>query len=176
MGLFRNAEIVPLSEVPEPHDEQRMHDNRNDGPVVLVVDDEPSVADSMAAILKLSGYTAVTAYNGLSALELAIAMPPALLISDFAMPGMNGVELAIAVLANLPDCNVLLFSGHATHDDLAPAREAGYDLTLLAKPLHPKEMLRQISESLRSRGHKKPQAHPFPTMAKGTKSSLAESA
>jgi CheY-like chemotaxis protein len=168
MAPFGNAKIVPLSEVPviDRHDEQRTHDNRNDaGPMILVVDDEPSVADSMAAILKLVGYTVTTAYNGPSALELAIATPPALLISDFAMPGMNGVELAIAVLANLPDCNVLLFSGHATHNDLAPAREAGYDLTLLAKPLHPKEMLRQISESLRSSGHKKPQAHPLPTMA-----------
>jgi DNA-binding NtrC family response regulator len=144
-----------------------MHDNGSDAaPVVLVVDDEPSVADSMAAILRLTGYAVVTAYSGESALELAIAMRPALLISDVAMPEMNGVELAIAVLANLPDCNVLLFSGHATHNDLASAREAGYDFTLLEKPLHPKEMLRQISESLRSRRYKKPQAHPRPTMAK----------
>lgn len=170
MAPFGNAEIVPLSEVPSDEStlDQPMHGNGSDAaPVVLVVDDEPSVADSMAAILKLAGYAALTAYSGQSALELAIATRPALLISDFAMPEMNGVELAIAVLANLPDCSVLLFSGHATYSDLAPAREAGYDFTLLEKPLHPKEMLRQISESLRGRGHEKPQAHFRPTMATG---------
>ena len=171
MAPFGNAEIVPLSEVPSDKSplDQPMYDKGSDAaPVVLVVDDEPSVADSMAAILKFTGYAVVTAYSGPSALELAIATRPALLISDVAMPEMNGVELAIAVLANLPDCSVLLFSGHATHNDLAPAREAGYDFTLLEKPLHPKEMLQQISESLRSRRHKEPQAHSFPMMATGT--------
>ena len=152
MGPFLNLQVVPLSEVPTTELTDNLSRQDSDAaPIVLVVDDEPLVADSMAAILKLEGYAVVTAYSGLSALGMAIAMRPALLISDVAMPRMNGVELAIAVLANLPDCNVLLFSGHATHKDLAPAREAGHDLTLLSKPIHPEEMIKHVSRSLSAR-------------------------
>jgi DNA-binding NtrC family response regulator len=174
MAPFLNAEIVPLSEVPDIEFSANAlkHENRNVEPVVLVVDDEPLVADSLAAILKLAGYTAVTAYSGLSALGLAISLRPALVISDVAMPQMNGVELAIAVLKQSPDCSVLLFSGHATVKDLAPAREAGYDLTLLSKPLHPEEMLKHVSKNLRNAKRSKTVGHLGSNIATGV---LAES-
>jgi CheY-like chemotaxis protein len=151
MAPHLNFEVVPLSEVPtvELNDPGEHKDRRIEGPIVLVVDDEPLVADSLAAILSFAGYAVVTAYGGPHALELAISIRPALLISDVAMPQMNGVELAMAVLKNSPDCGILLFSGHATARDLAPARAAGHDFTLLAKPLHPKEMLQHVSRSLR---------------------------
>jgi len=49
----------------------------------------------------------------------------------------------------VPNCRVLLFSGHAsTADMLARARESGHDFAVLAKPLHPTELLAQISQSL----------------------------
>jgi hypothetical protein len=41
-----------------------------------------------------------------------------------------------------------LFSGHATSQDLAPAREAGYDFTLLSKPVHPEIILKHVSQNL----------------------------
>jgi len=62
---------------------------------------------------------------------------------------MNGIELAIAVRQAVPSCRVLLFSGHSsTADMLARARESGHDFAVLAKPLHPTELLAQISQSL----------------------------
>ncbi len=116
-------------------------------PVVLVVDDERIIADTLGAILGYSGYTAMTAYDGLSALEIARVIPPDLLISDVAMPGMGGIELAIALRQSIPDCNVLLFSGQAiTVDLLATARAAGYDFTALTKPVHPTDLLARVSE------------------------------
>jgi DNA-binding response OmpR family regulator len=176
MAPFGNTEVVPLSEVPTPEftNNQRKHDDRSvKGPVVLVVDDEPLVADTLAAILKLAGYAVVTAYSGLSALGLAIVLRPVLLISDVAMPQMNGIELAIAVLKESSDCSVLLFSGHATQQDLAPAREAGYDLTLLSKPVHPAEMLKHVSRSLRNAERSKTMAYLSSKIVPGA---LAESA
>jgi CheY-like chemotaxis protein len=140
---------------------------------VLVVDDEPLVADTLAMILSRAGYMTVKAYGGPSALELACSIRPALLISDVAMPEMNGVELAMAVVKHSPDCGILLFSGHATERDLAPAREAGHDFTLLPKPIHPAEMLEHVSRSLHSTGHAKSMTHPRPSIAVDT---LAESA
>jgi CheY-like chemotaxis protein len=116
-------------------------------PVVLVVDDERIIADTLGAILGSSGYTAMTAYDALSALEISAVIPPDLLISDVCMPGMTGVELAILLRQSVPDCNVLLFSGQATTVDLlASARAAGYDFTALTKPVHPRDMLARVSE------------------------------
>jgi len=151
MAPFLNAEVVPMSEVPDPgaSDQESNLQENTENPVVLVVDDEPLVADTLAAILNHAGYNAMTAYGGPGALEMASVTEPDLLISDFAMPNMNGVELALAVLKESPDCRILLFSGHATVHDLAPARKAGYTFTLLTKPLHPSQMLEQISRTLR---------------------------
>jgi len=116
-------------------------------PVVLVVDDERIIADTLAAILEISGYASMTAYDGLSAMELAQVIPPDLLISDVVMPGMSGVELAMALSQSVPDCKVLLFSGQAaTLDLLSAAREAGHDFPALTKPVHPRAMLGYVSE------------------------------
>jgi CheY-like chemotaxis protein len=161
MAPFGNVEIVPLSDVPiELKDDQRTHDNKKtECPVVLVVDDEPLVADTLAAILDLAGYQVVTAYGGLKVLELALEIRPALLISDVAMPEMNGIELAMAVVENLPDCGIVLFSGHATSKDLAVPLQAGYDFTLLSKPVHPKVILKHVSLNLRTTRHTKKLTH-----------------
>jgi DNA-binding response OmpR family regulator len=124
-------------------------------PVVLVVDDETVIADSLAAILRHNGIAAVAAYNGRSALEIARAVPPDLLLSDVAMPGMSGIDLAIAISQAIPSCKVILFSGQAaTMDLLSTARDAGHDFTALAKPLHPTELLARISETLASKADK----------------------
>jgi CheY-like chemotaxis protein len=177
MAPFRNSEIVPLSEVPtdeELRESSKKLDNRKaEGTIVLVVDDEPLVADTLAAILSHAGYITITAYSGQKALELVHAVHPALIITDVAMPNMNGVELALAVVKRSPECGVVLFSGHATARDLAPARDAGYDFTLLTKPVHPVEMLRHVSRNLHGAGHKKAQVHLSQTIIID---SLAESA
>jgi len=120
-------------------------------PVVLVVDDETVIADSLAAILRQNGFAAIAAYDGRSALEIARMNPPDLLLSDVAMPGMSGIDLAIAISQATPGCKVILFSGQATTVDLlSTARDAGHDFTTLAKPLHPTELLARISETLES--------------------------
>jgi DNA-binding NtrC family response regulator len=86
--------------------------------VVLIVDDERVIADTLSIILSRSGFSTMTAYDGESALELARAVYPDLLVSDVVMPEMTGVELAIAVTETVPGCKVLLFSGQATTVDL----------------------------------------------------------
>jgi len=122
-------------------------DNRK--AVVLVVDDDAVIADTLAMILEQSGIRALVAYDGKSALEIAITVPPDLLLTDVAMPGMNGIDLALAIRHTLPKCKILLFSGQAsTKDLLGTARDAGQDFTILAKPLHPTELLARVSDTL----------------------------
>jgi DNA-binding response OmpR family regulator len=118
-------------------------------PVVLVVDDESAIADTLAQILTMSGYAAMPVYDGEEALETALLMPPELLITDVMLPGMSGIELAITIRRIFPDCRVLLFSGQAaTTDLLTSAKRAGHDFTLLSKPVYPTDLLRRVSESL----------------------------
>lgn len=118
-------------------------------PVVLVVDDEQVIADTLAMILEKNGFVAMTAYDGNSALEIATKVPPKLLISDVVMPRMSGIDLAIAIRQAVPDCKVILFSGQAsTADLLAAARLAGHDFVTLTKPVHPTEMLARVSEGI----------------------------
>jgi DNA-binding NtrC family response regulator len=114
-----------------------------------VVDDERLIADTLTAVLRQSGFAATAAYGGSSALDLAAITPPQLLITDINMPGMSGIQLALAIVHAIPTCNVLLFSGHGTHIDLIEARRAGYNFPLLAKPVHPSNMLRYVQESLK---------------------------
>jgi DNA-binding response OmpR family regulator len=89
----------------------------------------------------------MTAYSGEAALEIANVIPPELLISDVVLTGMNGVDLAIAIQAKVPDCKVLLFSGlPSSVEMLAAAREVGHNFTLLDKPLHPAQLFAQLAK------------------------------
>ncbi len=144
-----NIKVVPLAEVPI----KGMNGAATERPLVLVVDDEHAIADSLAMILSRSGFSALTAYDGESALRLASVVPPDLLLSDVMMgPGMDGIELAVTMVKVFPDCKVLLFSGHAaTRDLLATAREEGHNFTLLTKPLHPSDLLERIRGTLSTR-------------------------
>jgi CheY-like chemotaxis protein len=142
MNFRLHTEVVPLSEIEGiPQFDSAL-------PVVLVVDDEPIVADTLAAILAKSGFSALKAYSARAALALAHVTPPALLLTDVQMPGMSGVELALELIREWPECQVLLFSGHATPRDLEVATSIGYHFPLLCKPLHPSQLLEEISASL----------------------------
>jgi CheY-like chemotaxis protein len=114
-------------------------------PRVLVVDDERVIADTLAKILDLNGYDASAAYTGTDAVESARSLQPDLIISDVIMPDMNGIEAAIKIRSFLPGCKILLFSGQAaTADLLKNARARGHEFDILAKPVHPADLLAKI--------------------------------
>jgi CheY-like chemotaxis protein len=116
---------------------------------VLIVDDEQTIADTLAVILSRSGFSVRTAYDGKAAFEIAKQDPPTLVISDVVMPEMTGVELAIALKHKIPECRILLFSGQAaTADLLDRARAEGHDFAIVSKPIHPKDLIRKVSEYL----------------------------
>lgn len=148
MSKKTNFEMVPLDELCA---KGLTPDDKEPKSIVLVVDDEVVIADTLSVILKRNGITAMTAYGGLAALAIARVIPPDLLLTDVVMPDMSGIDLAAAVLQIVPGCRVLLFSGQAaTQDLLAEAREGGRDFSVIAKPIHPKELLARISECLQS--------------------------
>jgi len=114
-------------------------------PRVLVVDDERVIADTLATILNQAGYDACAVYSGLAAVERAKSSKPNLVISDVIMPDMNGIDAAIQIRAALPSCKILLFSGQAsTADLLENARQQGHEFDILAKPIHPQDLLAKL--------------------------------
>jgi CheY-like chemotaxis protein len=116
-------------------------------PRVLVVDDEHVIADTLAIILNHAGFDASAAYTGTGAVALARTARPDLIICDVMMPDMNGIDAAIHIREFLPDCKILLFSGQAaTADLLEDARARGYEFEILAKPIHPQDLLAKLRE------------------------------
>lgn len=150
MTKIKNFPTIPLRDVPMHLEENRPSAGHR--PVVLVVDDESVIADTLAEILTRSGYRGIPVYDGDSALETALLSPPEMLITDVVLPGMTGIELAITVRRIFPECKIILFSGQAsTADLLTSARADGHHFTLLNKPLHPADLLQRVSEGLRPR-------------------------
>ena len=114
-------------------------------PRVLVVDDERVIADTLATILNQNGFEASAVYTGTAAVDSARSSHPDLVISDVIMQDMNGIEAAIRIRQMLPACKILLFSGQAaTADLLEKARAQGHQFEILAKPVHPQDLLAKL--------------------------------
>ena len=143
-------QVVPLEQIPLDIRLRAERAQPAERPVVLVVDDERVIADTLSIILSRNGFAIHTAYDAASALEIAGVTPPDLLLSDVMMgPGLDGTQLAIEMQRVCPDCRVILFSGHAAvHDLLAKASSQGYQFKMLTKPLHPADLLAAIAECL----------------------------
>jgi len=114
-------------------------------PKVLVADDERVIADTLAMILNQSGFEARAVYSGEKALEIAPDFKPNMLISDVIMADLNGIDAAIRIRELIPGIKILLFSGQAaTADLLEKARAEGYEFEILAKPVHPQDLLSRL--------------------------------
>jgi CheY-like chemotaxis protein len=117
----------------------------NPKPRVLVADDEQVIANTLVIILNQAGFQARAVYSGEKAIEALDEFQPDMLISDVIMTGMTGIEAAIEVRTRLPKCKILLFSGQAaTADLLERARAQGHECEILAKPVHPTDLLAKL--------------------------------
>jgi len=113
--------------------------------VILLVDDDSAVREITRAFLDEAGYEVVEAGSGGAALEiLERGQAVDLLLVDFAMPGMNGVEVAKAVQARRPQLPRLFVTGHA---DLTALKEVGEDL-IVQKPFRQDELRQKIERVL----------------------------
>ena len=112
---------------------------------VIVADDEETIATTLAIILNQAGFEARAVFSGEQVVELLDSFQPEMLITDVVMRGMTGIEVAIAVRSRLPDCKILLFSGQAaTADLLEQAKTEGHEFEIVAKPIHPSDLLAKL--------------------------------
>ncbi|MBT3197975.1 MAG: response regulator, partial [Gammaproteobacteria bacterium] len=121
--LQRGAEVIPLA-VPQGGREQR----------ILLVDDAPAVVAVGQEMLEQAGYQVETALSGQDALHRYRQSPHDLVVSDFSMPGMNGVELGGEIQALGHKTPLILLTGVELSTSESRLRESGIQ-TVLHKPV-----------------------------------------
>ena len=112
---------------------------------VLVADDEPVIADTLAMILEQDGYQTEAVYGGRQAVEKARRWIPDLFLSDVNMPELTGLQAAMEICTIHPGCKVLLFSGEPgsrllVHEN----RLNGRSFDFLEKPIPPMDLLDRL--------------------------------
>ena len=113
---------------------------------VIVVDDDPDVLAVLSTYLERCGYSVRAAATALEALANIEKQAPDVVISDIAMPGMDGLELCRRLQARCPQVPVVLMSGQATGIDPERIRHAGA-YALLAKPFTMRQVIDLINEA-----------------------------
>jgi CheY-like chemotaxis protein len=122
--------------------------------VILVVDDEPSVVNTLAMVLEQAGYSVLTANTGQEAIDIVAGVAVDLALVDVDMPRMNGISLAREIRKRLAECKIILISGAPGASELIDAALAeGVEFDVVAKPVPPADLLEQISGLLRGGNH-----------------------
>lgn len=117
-----------------------------EGKTVLVVDDDPEVRLFLAASLENLGYDVITAHDAESGLAALSSLDPHLILVDFAMPGMNGAQMAEVVRAQRPTLPIIFASGYS--ETAAIERAVGESAMLLKKPFGISDLERMVSTAL----------------------------
>lgn len=118
------------------------------GPLrVLVVDDDPTVAEVVAGYLERGGYTVDRAEDGPGALERAGVFRPDLVVLDLMLPGMDGLEVCRRLRDKGP-VPVIMLTARGDEDDRILGLEVGAD-DYVTKPFSPRELVLRVESVLR---------------------------
>jgi DNA-binding response OmpR family regulator len=120
---------------------------------VLIVDDETHILNVLSMKLTNAGFEVITATDGEEALELCLSEKPDLIITDYQMPMMTGLELCRAIRASDRSESIPVLMLTARGFDIKPEEMADAGVAaVLAKPFSPKEMLMKVNDLLSNRG------------------------
>jgi len=116
---------------------------------ILVVDDNVDAAESIALILRLSGYEAACVFDGPAALDAANDYPPDVFVLDIGLPGMTGYELArkLRQQPRFRKTPIVAVTGYGQYDDRQKSRQAGFDYHL-TKPVNPDVLQVLLTQSV----------------------------
>lgn len=108
---------------------------------ILVVDDNMDSAESMATLLKLDGHDVRVAYDGLAAVESALAFRPQLVLLDIGLPGMDGYEVArrLRLSNETKDIFLIALTGYGRTEDRVRSLTSGFNYHI-TKPVDPGEL------------------------------------
>ncbi|MDY6824890.1 MAG: sigma-54 dependent transcriptional regulator [Thermodesulfobacteriota bacterium] len=119
-------------------------------PSVLVVDDEPSIVQSLEGLLSDEGFDVMTASNGYEALKIIEAELPDIVLLDIWMPGIDGIETLKEIKETSPHIAVIMITGHGTIETAVSATKLGA-FDFIEKPLSIDKVIVGINNALNFR-------------------------
>jgi len=119
-------------------------------PSILIVDDEPSILQSLSGLLSDEGFEVATASNGYEALKMIDKESPDLVLLDIWMPGMDGIETLKAIKKDNPLIQVIIITGHGTIETAVRSTKLGA-FDFIEKPLSIDKVIVAINNSLNFR-------------------------
>ena len=119
-------------------------------PSLLIVDDEPSILQSLGGLLSDEGFDVTTAANGYEALKTIEAESPDLVLLDIWMPGIDGIETLKEIKKDNPTIQVIIITGHGTIETAVRATKLGA-FDLIEKPLSIDKVIVAINNALNFR-------------------------
>jgi CheY-like chemotaxis protein len=120
---------------------------------ILIIEDNPDVADSMAVLLEMEGYRAVVARDGIAGVDAARSERPAAILCDIGLPGLSGYEVASLLRseAGFQSVAMLAITGYAQYSDRQQALGVGFD-EHMAKPVDASKVLAFLAGAVGQRG------------------------
>lgn len=143
LPVLAHAEITaqPIEESPRAQGCER----------ILVIEDNADAAESLAMVLRMSGYEVDVAADGLSGLAMAEQLRPGVVVCDIGLPGIDGFEVAAQLRQRGNEAPLMIaLSGYGAAVDVARARSAGFHQHM-AKPADVSVLLQTISQGLHPR-------------------------
>ncbi|MDY6792262.1 MAG: sigma-54 dependent transcriptional regulator [Thermodesulfobacteriota bacterium] len=116
-------------------------------PSVLIVDDEPSILQSLGGLLSDEGFEVITASNGYEALKIIDSQSPDLVLLDIWMPGIDGIETLKEIKKGNPYIQVIIITGHGNIETAVKATKLGA-FDLIEKPLSIDKVIVSINNAL----------------------------
>jgi len=92
---------------------------------IMIVDDEPQVAEVLAKSLSRQGHRTTVVHSGEDALRMIGTNPPDALFLDVSMPELNGLDVLAEVRRTRPELAVVVITGHATADEVEQVKRLG---------------------------------------------------
>jgi len=117
---------------------------------ILVIDDEESILNLVGIILENRGYTVARANDAFAGMELVASLEPQLVVLDYMMPGMDGMEALTRIKTSFPDTYVIMFTGKGSEEIAVELMKAGASDYIL-KPFNNQNLLERVENVLKIR-------------------------
>src|SRR4051812_34687909 len=116
---------------------------------ILVADDESHILNVVSLKLRNAGYNVLTARDGQEALDIALSERPDLLLTDYHMPHLSGLELCRRLKQELSDCPIpaIMLTARGYHLEPQDTEQSGI-LQMISKPFSPRNLLAAVEQVL----------------------------
>ena len=124
-------------------------------PTILVVDDDPAIAEMLTLVLRSEGFETVVVGDGVEAVQKARQVHPDLILLDLMLPGMNGIDVCRSIRDESTVPIVMLTARTDTVDVVLGLESGAVDY--IHKPFKPKELVARVRARLRRTPHERPE-------------------